>query len=84
MRTYYFVGGPRAGEEETFFAQLEAVGGAPEGWRIYPHAGSDGRALHLVEAESEAPILAHLAHFGSIYERGPIVEVTERPQPPAE
>jgi hypothetical protein len=71
------VGGPRAGEEGTFFAQLQSVGGAPAGWRIYPHAGPDARALHLVEAESEAPILAHLAHFGPIYERGPIVEVMQ-------
>ena len=78
MRTYYFVGGPRDGEEAPFFAQLQSVGGSPDGWRIYPHADSDGRALHLVEAESEAPILAHLAQFGTIYERGPIVEVVQR------
>ena len=77
MRTYYFVGGPRAGEEGTFFAQLQSLGGAPEGWRVYRHAGPDGRALHLVEAESERPILAHLAHFGPNYERGPIVEVVQ-------
>lgn len=78
MRTFYFVGGPRAGTEATFFAHLAAVGGAPEGWRIYPHAGPDGRALHVVDAESEAPILAHLAHFDPIYERGPIVEIVRQ------
>jgi hypothetical protein len=80
MKTYYFVGGPRAGEEATFFARLESLGGVPHGWRIYRHAGTEGRALHLVESESEAPILAHLAHFDLIYDRGPIVEVVQRPE----
>ncbi|NJD27713.1 MAG: hypothetical protein FIA92_05395 [Chloroflexi bacterium] len=51
-------------------------------WLIYPHASGDGRALHVVRAEDEAPILDHLARFEPIYERGPIVEVVERPGPP--
>lgn len=81
MRTYYFVGGPREGREAAFFGRLQELGGAPPDWRIYPHASGDGRALHLVEAESEAPILAHLAQFGELYEYGPIVEVAHRSGP---
>ena len=80
MKTFYFVGGPTPGQETTFFQRLAEVGGAPADWRIYPHASGDGRALHLVEAGSEEPILTHLAQFEPIYERGPIVEVVPRPK----
>jgi len=79
MRTYYFVGGPTQGHEDSFFRRLAEIGGAPPDWQIYPHANGDGRALHVVEAASEAPIVAHLAQFEKIYERGPIVEVAPRP-----
>ena len=75
MKTYYFVGGPLDGQQAAFFRQLEELGGAPPAWRIYPHANGDGSALHVIESESEAPILAHLARFGRIYQRGPITEV---------
>jgi hypothetical protein len=37
MRTYYFVGGPAHGHEDSFFR------------RLAPHANGDGRALHVVE-----------------------------------
>lgn len=75
VRLFYFVGGPIEGKQDAFFRHLAEVGGPPPGWRLYPHVGGDGRALHLVEATSEGEIDAHLAQFGSIYERGPIVEV---------
>jgi hypothetical protein len=75
MRRYYFVGGPRAGSEPVFLHQLEEVGGAPSGWRIYPHADKGGQALHIVDVEDETDIDIHLSQFGSLYERGPIVEV---------
>ena len=75
LKTFYFVGGPAPGRAATFFRELDAMGGPPDGWRIYPHADGRGRALHIVEAESDAPIDAHLAQFGSTYERGPIVEI---------
>jgi hypothetical protein len=79
MKTYYFVAGPRRGHEEAFFRRLAEVGGSPPDWRIYPHATGDGRALHVVEAESEAVILAHLRQFNPTYRRGPIVEVHPGP-----
>jgi hypothetical protein len=79
MNLFYFVGGPVEGRQDAFFRRLAEVGGSPPGWRLYPHAGPDGRALHLVEATSAEEIEAHLAQFGSIYERGPIVEVVLRP-----
>jgi hypothetical protein len=75
MRTFYFVGGPIEGQREAFLRRLSEIGGSPPGWRIYPHADRDGHALHVVETDAEASILAHLASFDSIYERGPIVEV---------
>jgi hypothetical protein len=84
LKTFYFVGGPAPGRELPFFHELDAVGGPPHGWRIYPHADGRGRALHIVEAESDGPILAHLAHFGSNYERGPIIEVVMSPGKAAE
>lgn len=75
VRLFYFVGGPIEGQQDAFFRRLAEVGGSPPGWRLYPHVGADGRALHLVDANNEGEIDAHLAQFGSIYERGPIVEV---------
>ena len=78
VRLFYFVGGPIEGQQDAFFRRLADVGGSPPGWRLYPHIGRDGRALHLVEARDEAEVDAHLAQFGSIYERGPIVQVVAR------
>ena len=75
MRTFYFVGGPINGQREAFLRRLSDIGGSPPGWRIYAHANRDGQALHIVETVSEASILAHIARFDPIYERGPIVEV---------
>jgi hypothetical protein len=79
MNLFYFVGGPVEGQQDAFFKRLAEVGGSPRGWRLYPHMGQDGRALHLVEAHSEDEIDAHLAQFGPLYERGPIFEVVLRP-----
>jgi hypothetical protein len=78
VRTFYFVGGPTEGNGDAFFRRLTEVGGLPPGWRIFPHASGDGHALHLLEADGEEAILAHLALFDPIYERGPIVEVAPR------
>jgi hypothetical protein len=75
MRTFYFVGGPTPGDAEAFFRRLEAAGGPPPGWRIYPHACGDGKALHIVPAESTDPINAHLAQFADIYEATPPIEL---------
>jgi hypothetical protein len=74
---YYFVGGPTAGDRDAFMKRLEAVGGPPRGWHIYPHLSSDDRALHLVEATTVDDIAAHLANFEGIYERGDIVEIID-------
>jgi hypothetical protein len=79
VRLFYFVGGPIEGQQDAFFTRLAAVGGSPPGWRLFPHMGQDGRALHIVEASGEDEIDAHLAQFAAIYERGPIVEVIPRP-----
>jgi hypothetical protein len=81
VTTYYFVGGPVAGQQEAFFQRLAQIGGSPDGWAVYPHASGDGQALHVVEADGEAKILAHLAQFRLAYERGPIVQVMPRPAP---
>ena len=78
MRRFYFVGGPTEGHLREFLELLAGVGGTPEGWEVFPHLEPDGRALHLVQAASEDEILAHLAHFDPIYERGTIVEVVDR------
>ncbi len=78
MRLFYFVGGPVSGREDEFFERLAEVGGSPPGWRLYPHVAQDGRALHVAEANDEDEIVAHLAQFGPIYERGPIVEIAPR------
>lgn len=75
VKLFYFVGGPAVGQQDAFFRRLAEVGGSPPGWRLYPHVGQDGKALHLVEAAGAEEIDAHLAQFGPIYERGPIVEV---------
>ena len=80
MKLFYFVGGPVDGQQDAFFRRLAEVGGSPPGWRLYPHAGQDARALHLVEATGEEEIDAHLGRFGPIYERGPIVEVVPPPR----
>jgi hypothetical protein len=79
MKLFYFVGGPVEGQQGAFFKRLEEIGGSPPGWRLYPHVGQDGQALHLVQANGEGEIDAHLAQFAPIYERGPIVEVVLRP-----
>jgi hypothetical protein len=42
---------------------------------VLRHASGDGRALHLVEAESPEAILWHLANFERIYAHDDIVEV---------
>jgi hypothetical protein len=41
-----------------FFERLVEVGGTPEGWKIYPHSADDGKALHIVQAESQNEILS--------------------------
>jgi hypothetical protein len=78
MKHYYFIGGPRIGSEDAFVELLEAIGGPPPGWLIYPHANRDGRALHVIETDAPNAIVDHLERFGPIYERGPIVEVVKR------
>lgn len=77
-RLYYFVGGPIPGAAEEFFRRLNAAGGPPAGWSIYPHASHDGNALHVVEVASVDEITAHLAQFADIYRYGPIVEIARR------
>jgi hypothetical protein len=78
MKKFYFVGGPKPGQTEEFFRRLNQIGGSPSGWRLYPHADHSGKALHLVDAESEESIIDHLQHFQDIYERSEIVEISER------
>jgi hypothetical protein len=80
MKKFYFVGGPKTGQSEEFFRRLSEIGGPPPGWRIYPHAVNDGKALHIVEAQSPDEILVHLHHFDGIYEQSEIVEIVE-PRP---
>jgi len=75
MRTFYFVGGPTPGHAEVFFHRLEAAGGPPPGWHIYPHVSADGKALHVVQAGSDESITAHLAQFADIYAATPLIEV---------
>ena len=77
MARFYFVGGPTPGHAAEFFDRLAAVGGTPPGWQISPHANGDGRALHIVQADSEAAIAAHLAQFADIYEATPPVELVD-------
>ena len=79
MRTYYFIGGPTPGNQETFFCRLEAAGGLPSGWSIYPHTTGDGKALHIARVESADAIAAHLALFADIYQSTEPVEVIDDP-----
>ncbi len=79
MRTYYFVGGPTAGHMDEFRRRLAAVAGPPPGWLVLPHASGDGRALHVVEAESREAVLEHLAVFEGVYAHDDLVEVRPRP-----
>jgi hypothetical protein len=80
MKKFYFVGGPKRGQAEAFFRRLNQIGGTPFGWRLFPHADNSGKALHLVDAESQDEILNHLQHFHDIYERSEIVEIIARQQ----
>lgn len=79
MSTYYFVGGPLPGRMDEFRHRLIAAGGPPPGWLIYPHASGDGRALHVVQADSRDAILHHLEAFDGIYAHDDIVEVRTPP-----
>lgn len=80
MPRFYFVGGPTPGHVHEFFERLAAIGGAPAGWQISPHASGDGKALHIVDAESDAAITAHRAQFAGIYEATPPVELADTPK----
>jgi hypothetical protein len=75
MRLFSFVGGPTAGHEEAFGRRLAELGGPPPGWQVYPFADGSGQALHLVTADAESAIDAHLANFAPHYERDPVVEL---------
>ncbi len=75
MNTYYFVGGPLPGRMDEFRRRLGAAGGAPPGWLVLPHASGDGRALHVVRADSREAILRHLALFEGIYAHDGIVDL---------
>jgi hypothetical protein len=77
MRTFYFVGGPTSGNQETFFRRLAAAGGLPAGWSIYPHVGGDGQALHIARVDTADAIAAHLALFADVYQSTEPIEVTE-------
>jgi hypothetical protein len=79
MKTFYFVGGPLPGRMEEFLRRLDRADGPPAGWLVFPHASGDGRALHVVNADSREAVLGHLAHFDGIYAHDEIVEV--RPAP---
>jgi hypothetical protein len=75
MRLFYFVGGPTAGHEHSFVRRLQELGGSPPGWQVYPLADGSGQALHVVTADGEDAIDAHLANFAPGYQRGPVVEL---------
>ena len=79
MNTYYFVGGPLPGTMDEFRRRLDTAGGPPQGWLVLPHAGGDGRALHVVLADSREAILRHLSTFEGIYAHDAIVEVRALP-----
>jgi hypothetical protein len=79
MNTYYFVGGPLPGMMDDFRRRLAAAGGPPQGWLVLPHASGDGRALHVVLADSREEIRRHLAHFEGIYAHDAIVELRAPP-----
>ncbi len=74
MKLFYFIGGPKPDQAEEFFQRLHQIGGSPTGWKIYPHLARDGKALHIVTAESSQDILDHLKHFDDIYEHTKIME----------
>jgi hypothetical protein len=84
MRTFYFVGGPTPGHAEAFFRRLDSAGGPPPGWRIYPHARGDSKALHIVRTESADSINAHLAQFADIYEATLPIELADTDSSPAQ
>ena len=77
MKKFYLIGCPKAGQTEEFFRRPKQIAGIPFGSRLYPHAGKSGKALHLVEVESQDKLLKHLQHFHNIYERSEIVEIIE-------
>ena len=77
MRMYYFIGGPTPGNREVFFRRLEAAGGLPAGWSVYPHISDDDKALHIARVDSEKAIAAHLALFADIYESTNPIEVVD-------
>lgn len=79
MRTYYFVGGPTPGNEQTFLRRLNEAGGLPDGWSIYPHIAGDGKALHIARIDGADAIVAHLSLFADVYEANEPVEVIEWP-----
>jgi hypothetical protein len=79
MKSYYFVGGPLSGRMDEFRRRLDDAGGPPPGWLILPHASGDGRALHVVQAESLDSVQRHLAHFAGIYAHDEIIEVVALP-----
>jgi hypothetical protein len=79
MHTYYFIGGPKPSHAVAFSRRLEAAGGPPAGWSIYPHTSADGKALHLARVDSVDDITAHLAQFADIYEATPPIEVCDEP-----
>lgn len=74
-KLFYFVGRPRGEDGGGILERLAEPGGSPPGWRIYRHAGGDGLALHLVEADGAETLLADLARLDPFYERGPIIEL---------
>jgi hypothetical protein len=75
MKLFYFVGGPTVGNQQSFVRRLAELGGPPPEWRVYPFLDGSLQALHLVSADAEDAIDAHLANFAPGYERGPIVEL---------
>ena len=79
MNTYYFVGGPLPGRMAEFRRRLDAAGGTPPGWLVFPHASGDGRALHVVRTDSHEAVLRHPARFEGIYAHDDIVEVRAPP-----
>jgi hypothetical protein len=64
MKAYQFVGGPIEGRHADFLKRLETTGGVPPEWRIYPEVHGDGLALHVIEADSEAPDSHVRLHVG--------------------
>lgn len=78
VKKFYFVGGPKEGCSEEFFARLNKIGGPPAGWKIYPHVNNDGKALHVIDATQIDDVNKHLNLFSDIYDRGDIVEIVEK------